>query len=101
MCYRRSEYVFWYIYIVGIIQEKSGSEGQIPESSTRIEEANNNNNNVFGLKTIDDAKGNGSSSSKKKDYSICRWQEDYGITREVLEQQFDKSRDAAAKTLKG
>nr|GMD71494.1 protein NLP7-like [Ipomoea batatas] len=80
----------------GIIQGKSGSEGQIPESSGRIEEANNN-----GLKRIGDAKGNSSSSSsKKKDYSICRWQEDYGITREVLEQQCDKNRDDAAKTLK-
>lgn len=76
---------------VGMMQQNSSGEGQIPESNATNEETN-----VVGLNRID-AKGN---SSKKKD-SICRWQEDHGITREVLEQQFDKSRDDAAKTLKG
>ncbi|XP_019157796.1 PREDICTED: uncharacterized protein LOC109154495 isoform X2 [Ipomoea nil] len=73
-------------------QQDSSCEGKIPESS-----ATNEGREAVGLDGID-AKAN---SSKKND-TICRWQKDHGITRQVLEQLLHKrlSRDDAAKTLK-
>lgn len=38
-------------------------------------------------------------NNKKDTNTICRWQQDHGITREVLEQLLDKRRDDAANTL--
>nr|GMD69676.1 protein NLP6-like [Ipomoea batatas] len=79
-------------------QEDSSSEPHIPESSA-INEERNNVVVVEFLNNSIDAKG-GNISSNKTD-TISRWEKDYGITLQVLEQLFGKSRDDAAKTLKG
>ncbi|XP_019157793.1 PREDICTED: uncharacterized protein LOC109154494 isoform X1 [Ipomoea nil] len=76
-------------------QEDSSSEAHIPESSATNEERNNV---VVELNNSIDANG-GNSSSEKTD-NISRWEKDYGITRQLLEQLFGKNRDDAAKTLK-
>nr|GMC99747.1 protein NLP7-like [Ipomoea batatas]GMD51214.1 protein NLP7-like [Ipomoea batatas]GMD62192.1 protein NLP7-like [Ipomoea batatas]GME17071.1 protein NLP7-like [Ipomoea batatas]GME17072.1 protein NLP7-like [Ipomoea batatas] len=70
-------------------------EGHIPKSSATNEERNNF---VELDNSIDDAKGGNSSSHKTA--TLSRWEKDHGITRQVLQQLFGKSRDAAAETLK-
>ncbi|XP_031112246.1 uncharacterized protein LOC116016227 [Ipomoea triloba] len=70
-------------------KEDSSSEPHIPKSSATNEERNN---------SIDDAKGGNSSSDKTK--AIRRWKKDYGITRQVLEEQFCRNLKDAAKTFK-
>ncbi|XP_031113899.1 uncharacterized protein LOC116017451 [Ipomoea triloba] len=77
-------------------QEDSSSEPHIPESSPTNEERNNVV--VVELNNSIDAKGGNGSSEKTN--TISRWEKDHGITRQVLQQLFGKSRDDAAKTLK-
>nr|GMD05726.1 protein NLP7-like [Ipomoea batatas] len=42
----------------------------------------------------------GGKSNSEKTHTICRWEKDYGITLQALEQLFGKSRNDAAKTFR-